>query len=225
STRSQRHHPARRHGDHPGPEKRPAMDRGLPCAARLCSRTDGGYRLAPQRNPARHALPCQRVPDAADRIPRPKSRRGKDARAGSLGPVALNRLGPKSFGERIAARDPDRQAAEIHIRVIRHCRSDQWRDMARSSAVSTLRHRRKRPRGLNLKGKGERESHASGRLSATMPSHSGRGRPIGEAASALMPRSGPWPQRQQARPRRWRESPRACRRSGDSGPIVRRGGR
>lgn len=27
----------------------------------------------------------------------------------------------KAFGERIAARDPDRQTAEIHIRVIRGC--------------------------------------------------------------------------------------------------------
>ncbi|MCE8472077.1 hypothetical protein LZ189_24090 [Rhodovulum sulfidophilum] len=46
--------------------------------------------------------------------------------------MALNRLDLKSFGERIAARDPDRQTAEIHIRIIRHCRSDRWRDMAHS---------------------------------------------------------------------------------------------
>jgi hypothetical protein len=31
--------------------------------------------------------------------------------------VALHRLDLKAFGERIAARDPDRQTAEIHIRV------------------------------------------------------------------------------------------------------------
>jgi hypothetical protein len=31
--------------------------------------------------------------------------------------VALNLLDLMSFGERIAARDPDRQIAEIHIRV------------------------------------------------------------------------------------------------------------
>jgi hypothetical protein len=31
--------------------------------------------------------------------------------------VALNLLDLKSFGERIAARDPDRQTAEIHIRI------------------------------------------------------------------------------------------------------------
>ena len=52
-----------------------------------------------------------------DGIPRPQPRRGQDALAGSLEPVALNLLGRKSFGERIAARDPDRQTAEIHIRV------------------------------------------------------------------------------------------------------------
>ncbi|MBL3610678.1 IS5 family transposase [Rhodovulum sulfidophilum] len=38
----------------------------------------------------------------------------------------------KLFGERIMSRDPDRQTAEIQIRIIRHCRSDQWRDMAHS---------------------------------------------------------------------------------------------
>ena len=31
--------------------------------------------------------------------------------------MALNLLDLKAFGERIAARDPDRQTAEIHIRV------------------------------------------------------------------------------------------------------------
>jgi len=42
----------------------------------------------------------------------------------------MNRL--KLFGERIMSREPDRQTAEIQIRIIRHCRSDQWRDMAHS---------------------------------------------------------------------------------------------
>ncbi|MBL3595330.1 IS5 family transposase [Rhodovulum sulfidophilum] len=42
----------------------------------------------------------------------------------------MNRL--KLFGERIMSRDPDRQTAEIQIRIIRHCRSDQWRDMPHS---------------------------------------------------------------------------------------------
>jgi len=31
--------------------------------------------------------------------------------------VALNLLDLKSFGERIASRDPDRQTAEVHIRI------------------------------------------------------------------------------------------------------------
>ncbi|OLS53619.1 IS5 family transposase [Rhodovulum sulfidophilum] len=42
----------------------------------------------------------------------------------------MNRL--KSFGVRIMPSDPDRQTAKIHIRIIRNCRSDQWRDMAHS---------------------------------------------------------------------------------------------
>ena len=39
------------------------------------------------------------------------------ALAGSLGSVALHRLDLKAFGERIAARNPDRQPAEIQIRI------------------------------------------------------------------------------------------------------------
>ena len=35
----------------------------------------------------------------------------------SLGPMALDLLDLKSFGERIMARDPDRQIAEIQIRI------------------------------------------------------------------------------------------------------------
>ncbi|GHE02850.1 hypothetical protein GCM10008024_24020 [Allgaiera indica] len=38
----------------------------------------------------------------------------------------------KAFGERIMSQDPDRQTAEIRIRIIRQCRSDQWRNMAHS---------------------------------------------------------------------------------------------
>ena len=51
------------------------------------------------------------------RLSRPKQDRGENALAGSLEPVALNLLDLKSFGERIASRDPDRQTAEVHIRV------------------------------------------------------------------------------------------------------------
>lgn len=42
----------------------------------------------------------------------------------------MNRL--KLLGDGIMPRDPDRQTAEVQIRVIRHCRSDQWRDMGHS---------------------------------------------------------------------------------------------
>ncbi len=101
----QRHHRTRRNGHHPHPQERPSVEGRLP------SRQDA------QRNPARLASlrPC--ILEAVDRIPRTQSRRSQDALAGSLEPVALNLLDLKSFGERIAARDPDRQIAEIHIRV------------------------------------------------------------------------------------------------------------
>lgn len=48
----------------------------------------------------------------------------------SRGEARMNCLKP--FGERIMSRDPDRQTAEIRTRIIRHCRSGQWRDMAHS---------------------------------------------------------------------------------------------
>jgi hypothetical protein len=62
--------------------------------------------------------------------------------------------GLKSFGERIAARDPDRQTAEIHIRV---ALMDRFNAIAppRSSAWPET--------------EGERGTHASSRLSTTMP--------------------------------------------------------
>ena len=34
-----------------------------------------------------------------------------------LGPMAYRWLDLKAFGEKIASRDPDRQTAEIHIRI------------------------------------------------------------------------------------------------------------
>ena len=81
------------------------MERGLP----------GGNR--PKRNPARHPAFRQGVPESLDRIPRPQPDRGEDTLAGSLEPLARNLLDLKAFGERIAASDPDRQTAEIQIRV------------------------------------------------------------------------------------------------------------
>lgn len=38
----------------------------------------------------------------------------------------------KLLGQRLMAWDFDRQVAEIQVRIIRHCRLDQWRDMAHS---------------------------------------------------------------------------------------------
>ncbi len=71
--------------------------------------------MCPKRNPARHTALWQGVLEALDRIPCPKPDRGEDALAGSLEPVALDLLDLKAFGERIAARDPDRQTAEIEV--------------------------------------------------------------------------------------------------------------
>ena len=50
----------------------------------------------------------------------------------------------KAFGERIAAKDPDRQTAEIHIRIAL---------MNRFSALGTAE-RRDRSRGMTSSGKG-----------------------------------------------------------------------
>ncbi len=70
-----------------------------------------------KRDPGRHPAlwPC--ILEALDRLPCPKPDRGEDALAGSLEPVAPNLLDLKAFGERIAARRPDSQTAEIQIRV------------------------------------------------------------------------------------------------------------
>lgn len=38
--------------------------------------------------------------------------------------------GVKPLGQSLMARDFNRQVAELQIRAIRHCRSDQWRDIA-----------------------------------------------------------------------------------------------
>ena len=72
---------------------------------------------AKARNETLRATPGSGISEAVDRISRPQSRGGQDALAGSLEPVALNLLDLKAFGERITARDPDRQTAEIPIRV------------------------------------------------------------------------------------------------------------
>jgi hypothetical protein len=61
----------------------------------------------------------QSARETLDRLQSPKPDRGKDALAGSLEPAALNLLDLKAFQDRIDARHPDRQTAEIQIRVAR----------------------------------------------------------------------------------------------------------
>ena len=61
-------------------------------------------RNRPQRNPACHPALRQSILETLDRISRPK-------------PVEAKMRCLKAFGERIVARDPDRQTAKIQIRV------------------------------------------------------------------------------------------------------------
>lgn len=79
-----------------------------------------------------HKLPCRpgpattscgRANDAvgptgsSGRLSHATSDQGKNALAGSFEPEALNLLDLRSFRDRIASRDPDRQTADVHIRV------------------------------------------------------------------------------------------------------------
>ena len=74
--------------------------------------------------------------------------------------MALNLLDLKAFGERIAARDPDRLTAEIQIRIL--CR------FIRTGGIHLLSHEpllgprdgRDRPRGMMTEGKGGITSQA-----------------------------------------------------------------
>jgi len=59
-----RHHRARSHRDHPDPQERTALERGLPG----CS--------GPQRHSPGHAIPWQGVLETMDRIPHPQPYRG-----------------------------------------------------------------------------------------------------------------------------------------------------
>ena len=80
------------HRNHPDPQERAAMERGLSGSDRQ------------NRDPPRHPALRQGILEALDRIPCGKPDQGKDAL-------------PQAFGECINARDPDRQTAEIQIRV------------------------------------------------------------------------------------------------------------
>jgi hypothetical protein len=63
----------------------------------------------------------------------------------------------KLLGQRLSARDFDRQVAEFQVRVIRHCRLDQWRDMAHCSTASQRAARLSRKsQDKSVRGKGNR---------------------------------------------------------------------
>ena len=71
-----------------------------------------------------------------------------------LGPMAYHWLDLKAFGERIAARDPDRQTAEIQIRV---------------ALMNPARPSERRTSFASADAVGERAYHASGVSYATTP--------------------------------------------------------
>lgn len=66
----------------------------------------------------------------------------------------------KAFGERIAARDPDRQTAEIHIRVLRRLSRTDGVRLLSHEPLQRPRHRRDRSRRLRSTGKGDVTSQA-----------------------------------------------------------------
>ena len=72
----------------------------------------------------------------------------------SISSVALHRLDLKSFGQRIAARDPDCQTAEIHISVILRLSRTHGVRLLIHESLQCPRHRQDHPRGMNLRGKG-----------------------------------------------------------------------
>lgn len=60
----------------------------------------------------------------------------------------------KAFGERIMARDPDRQTAEIHIRILRRFSRTDGVHLLSHQPLQRTRHRRDRPCGLTSVGQG-----------------------------------------------------------------------
>jgi len=88
------------------------MERRLSYRARHCPRANGGQ-AAPRNEilrATRHLARALWKQYAGDHV-----RSRVEAQMPCL----------KLFDERIMSRDPDRQTAEIQIRIIRHCRSDQ----------------------------------------------------------------------------------------------------
>ncbi|MCE8441765.1 transposase, partial [Rhodovulum sulfidophilum] len=77
-----------------------------------------------------HDAVADRGADAVTRHLGRECRRWTGDHSRSRAEARMNCL--KALGERLMSRGPDRQTAEIQIRIIRNCRSDQWRDMAHS---------------------------------------------------------------------------------------------
>lgn len=106
---------------------------------RACVEGRLSSRRGPQREPVRHPIVRTGVPETLDRFPRPKLDRGEDAL-------------------------PEILRGPFH--GVRHCRSDQWREMAHPGLTDRRdphphstheplqrpRHRRDRPRGMTSVG-------------------------------------------------------------------------
>lgn len=84
---------AGRHGHHPDPQERTLLERELPA----------------RPDPQRHAFGRENA------LGGPTGSTGPTHHARSR--IKATMRGLKSFGERIASRDPDRQMAEVHLRV------------------------------------------------------------------------------------------------------------
>lgn len=132
------------------------VERRLPGRACHCPGANGGKWRAPHRNPTGHPAPRQGV-GARVEIPRPTPHRGKDVLSQSL----------KACGERIAARDPDRQAAEIHVPIalINRCNALGTAEIVRVACHQWERlHRVSRGRSATKPGTSRRGERAPGRL-------------------------------------------------------------
>ena len=149
----------------------PPSSTARPLRSSRSARTgDRGKRIARPQEPETkpygpHGTMAVRSGSAGrDTMPEAASRRRCPRRFARTG--GTHRLDLKAFGERIAARDPDRQTAEIQtgeiqIRVLRRrSRTNGVRLLSHEPRLRP-RHRRDRPRGLNPKGKGEGTPQAS----------------------------------------------------------------
>ena len=133
-------------------------------SSRSARTVDRGSKTARQRRPetkpcVHHGTTAGRSGNAGrDTMPEAASRRRCPRRFARTG--GTHRLDLKAFGERIAARDPDRQTAEIQtgeiqIRVLRRRSRTNGVRLLRHEPLHRPRHSRDRPRGLKPMGKGE----------------------------------------------------------------------